>query len=778
MGAPVLLKNATDSYVSEKYPAKNYSNVNRMYLADNSAADTRYGYIYFGIPSGMAKTTIISAKLRLYSGQGFGGAVTLSIHRLSQKFTGTKVNWNTKPATTGSAISLTKTSAPLNTMWEFDVTAVMQQIANGAPWYGFRISATNSTAKWLHSAQAAAAYRPVLEIQWSDAPDAPETMIPDNGEVVSLEKPTLQWDFTDPSGDQTMQAYQLRVFQSEADALVAPAGQNPVADITAFSDVPQANLAELVTDGGTVDAMVNGAADTGIDGYLAYSNSTIAHETVVTRTGAGAVKLTVTATGQALVLGAYTAGNRIPIAEGQTVSASSYVRAGSANQGVQLFLFWYDVNMSLLPGQVGGTAEAVPTNGWEQITVAGQAPAAAAYVAVGWYTGYHAAGSVMYIDDTVVMKPGASGWPVVVDGATRWWRVRVQDGAGLWSNWSDVASWRRRTKGTVTITNPAAAPNNFVTDNTPPFSWTFAGRTQRAFEVLIATPERPAVYLWRSGITTTTENDVTPPVGVITENGKTYRVIVRIYDTENRRATPGDDVFVEVFRDFTYNLDNTVDPVSNFAGVISAYRPEITLTWDRATAPDYFVIYRDGKVIAEVEPADLFISGTSYRYLDGQASPRKNHTWSVACKVNGKVSSNNPSTSGVIKPVTTVLSETDNSRMIFLLNPDVDAARAEESEIHYILGKDAAPVLITQSHRGYEGKVAGILGDDAVPGETAAGQLANLEYFKDNPGMVLKLIWIDKVMQVVIRSVTDTPISYPDGHVDYLVSFEFFQVDF
>lgn len=776
MGAPVLLKNATDSYVSEKYPAKNYSTVNRLYLADNSAADTRYAYMYFGVPSGMANTTIISAKLRLYSGQGFGGAVTVSVARLSQKFTGTRVNWNTKPAVTGASINVTKTNAPINTMWEFDVTAMMQQIANGSPWYGVRISATNSTAKWLHSAQAAAAYRPVLEITWSDAPDTPEVLIPDNGEVISVEKPVLQWNFTDPSGDTTMQAYQLKVFTTEADALVAPAGANAVFDQTVFSDTPQADLSELVATGGTVDGMVNGSADAGIVGYAGFSNCTVTHETTVTRTGAGALKVTATGAGFALALGGYTAGNRMTIAEGESVSVTSWARSSVASMGAALKLYFYDTNMALL-SFVDGTAETVTSAGWTDLTVSGSAPFGAAYAVIGYYTGYNNAGDAVYFDDTVALKPSGAGWPTVVDGATRWWRVRVQDGAGLWSGWSDPASWRRRIKGVAAITNPAAAPNDFVTDNTPPFAWTFTGRTQRAFEVLISTPERPANYLWRSGIVTSTDNDVTPPIGVITENGKVYRIVLRIYDTEPRRSIPGDDIFVEVFRDFTYNLDNTVDPVTNFNGAISAYRPEIVLTFDRATAPDFFVIYRDGKVVKEVEPSDIFVTDTSYRFVDGQAPPRVDHTWTVAAKVNGKVSNGNPTVTGKIRPVTTVLSEPDNDRMIFLLNPNVSAERAEESEIHYILG-DAPPVLITQSHRGYEGKITGVLASDSIPNETAAGQLANLEYFKDNPGMLLKLIWIDKVLQVVVRNVTDTPVSYADGTIDYLVSFEFFQVDF
>lgn len=613
MGLPVLLKNATDSYVSEKYPARNFSTVNRLYLADASAADTRYAYMYFGIPSGMAKTTIISAKLRLYSGAGFAGSVTMSVQRLAAKFTATQVNWSNKPGVTGAVVSLAKTSAATNTMWEFDVTSLIQQVANGAAWYGFRISATNSTMKWIHSAQALTAYRPQLEITWSDAPDTPKTLIPNGGDVVGVAKPTLQWDFTDPSGDTTMQAFDLKLFSTLA--LANANGAGDVLNLTSVaSDIPQLDLDDT-----------------------AYAGTT--------------------------------------------------------------------------------------------------------------------------------------------DGASVWWRVRVQDGAGLWSGWSAVASWTRKSKGTLTITNPAAPANNFVTDPTPPLSWTFTGRTQRAYEVLISTPETPAVYIWRSGVVTSTATSVTPPAGKITENGKTYRLTIRIYDTEARRTVPDDPIYTEATRDFTYNLSGTVATVTGFTVTPDVARPKAVLAWTRTTAPDYFLIYRDGKVIDEVQPGEVFVSGTSYAYNDIDASPRKSHTWSVAAKVNGVVSSGNPTAVATVKQVTTVLCNTDGTNMIFLFNPEVSAERAESSEIHYILGS-APPVLVTQSLRGYEGTITGVLADDTVSGETADGQLAYLETFKQNPGLVLRLIWVNKVMSVVIRGVTDTPIPYPNGKVDYLVSFEFFEVGF
>lgn len=612
MGLPIPLVNASDTYVSEKYPEKNYGTAQRLYLADGSSADTRYGYIYFGVPSGMAGTTITSAKLRLYSGAGFAGSVTMSIQRLSARFSVNRVKWSNKPGVTGAVKQVTKNGAAAGTLWEYDVADVMQQVADGAAWYGFRISITGAAAKWIYSAQGASQYRPVLEIQWSDAPDTPETLIPDNGLAVSVSKPTLRWDFVDPAGDQTMQSANLRLFSSEA-----------LADANGAGDLLDVNVAATIPQWDLDDTAYGGLA---LDGQL-------------------------------------------------------------------------------------------------------------------------------------------------------WWRTQNVDGAGLLSGWSDPATFVRKSKGTLTITNPAADPNDFVTESTPPFSWTFTGRTQVKYQVILATPETPEKYIWNSGEITSTDTAVTPPANKLTEVGKTYRLIIRIWDDIDRVTVPDDPTYVEAFRDFTFDLDNTVDPVDNLTGDAHTYRSRWTLEWDDETAPDSYPIFRNGVQVDEVFPVDVLESGTHYVYNDDGARPRRNHVWSVGRKVNGKVSLANPTVNGLVKPITTTLSETDNDRLIYLFNPDVAAERTEESTIHYLLG-EAPPVLITQNHRGYEGQVSGVLLNDTVPGVDAEDQLTSLEWFKDHPGIPLKLVWVDKVLKVVILNVTDTPLAYADGTVEYLVSFDFFQVDF
>lgn len=683
MTAPPPLKNASDSYVSEKFPSKNYNSVSKLFLADGSSADTRYAYIYFGLPSGLVGTTILPTKFRLYSGAGFSGSVTVTVQRLTSKFSTNRVNWNNKPTSTSSGqVAVAKTSAPAGTMWEFDVTSMIQTVANGAPWYGFRISATGSGAKWFYSAQGLDKYRPTLEVVWSDSPDTPERLIPDNGQAVSVAKPTLQWDFVDPSGDQSLQSAQLRMFSTQA---LADANTTPdIHDVLVPTTVPEYDL-----------------------------------DAVGTRTQTG-VTTTSASTTVGAPAGAFTAKD-----VGETITGTG-----------------------IPPGA----------------TIVSQTGNAAVLSAAATATG------------TVTASIGVS-YPGLAADATIWWRVLNTDGAGLPSGWSEPAFFTRKTKGTVAITNPAAGSPAFVNDSTPPFSWTFTGRTQQKYEVLLTTPETPADYIWTSGIITSTDLAVTPPPGKITVVGKTYRLIVRIYDTENRIAVPDDPIYAEATRDFVYQFASSVTPVTGLTLSLDPITGRATMDWASATAPDEFVINRDGQTVLTDQPVDLLVSGTAYRYIDDEAAPRKSHIWEVARKVNGVTSSGNPTVQGTPKVIAPILSQIGGTKPVVFLNPDVDAERVESSDIHYILG-DAPPILITQSIRGYEGTISGILSSDSGIGLTADQMLDNLEEYKRNPGQVLKFVWINKVMRVVVRNITDQPLVYPNGTVDYLASFDFFEVGF
>jgi hypothetical protein len=293
----------------------------------------------------------------------------------------------------------------------------------------------------------------------------------------------------------------------------------------------------------------------------------------------------------------------------------------------------------------------------------------------------------------------------LADGASTYWRVRVQDGAGVWSPWSLAAQFSRTTKGTLTITNPAASPNNFVSEATPPILWTFTGRTQTAHQVIIT--NAAGRWIHNSGKLTSSATSYTLPKGIIHDD-KTYTVYIRVWDnTTSREATPGDAPYTQASRAFTYNLSATVAPVTALTGTDLTPVPALQRDWSRSTAPDSFTIVRGGKVIASnVLPGDAFTSGTSYRFVDHGADPNIPHTWKVRAVVNGVTSSANPTVTKTLKPAGIWLLDPDTDISVQLVGSDNGSwANGEDAEVYTPVGGTRV-VRVTQALRGFEGSMA------------------------------------------------------------------------
>ena len=609
---PVLVRNARDTHDNQLAPSVNYSKIERVVLRGNSGQSI-YAYLYFSRPFPLG-VTVLSATLRLYQADAFPASRTIIAKRITASWDVSRLNFNNRPAvTTTGQNSVTKAASPAGTEWAFNVQPIMQAVADGAAWWGIRLELTTAASARFWSTEYAAnpALIPTLEVSWSDAPDAPSTLAPSANRAVSVAKPVLRFDFTDVSGDTSLQAVQVQI--NPTDVWTAPAFDSGV---VATSE-PQLDL-----------------------------------------------------------------------------NTTAY--AGLAN------------------------------------------------------------------------------------GASTFWRVRVQDGAGLWSAWSTSAQFRRVNKGVLTITNPAVAPNNFVEEPTPPIAWTFTGATQQAYQVAISKTSDPWNYLWVANKKTATDTSITPPSGIITENGTSYRLSVYIQDTVQRESTPGDDVTVVDRRDFTYNLTGTVTAVPTLTVTGQSPYPWAQLDWTRATAPDSFVIVRDGKVIRDnIAPADVLVSGTSYRFVDRTAHPRRNTVWEVRAVVNGKTSSGNATATRRLEPIGIWLSDEARSLNVGIMgrdgHADFDAEMVEAGENINVLGS-SIPRRITQALGGYQGTVSGALVSDAPASGVTAQQARDvLMELKRYAGRPRWLTLGDMTIKVVIHNVSVVPSPHPD--VDFDVSFAFFQTD-
>jgi hypothetical protein len=355
------------------------------------------------------------------------------------------------------------------------------------------------------------------------------------------------------------------------------------------------------------------------------------------------------------------------------------------------------------------------------------------------------------------------------DGSTYYWRVRVRDNYGLESDWSDVASFRRDTKGTLAITNPPASPNNQVTDTTPVITHTFSDRTQEAVEYLLYEfddddSQWHLIYRTRR---TTTDTSFTLPEeddeGNILLDLELYRIKVRVWDTLDRESRPGDRAYVELTREFTV-VPGDPDPVETLvvAQGEGTDGGAVELTWTITVQPDAFTILVDGRIVAlRIPSEDVLVGGSTYSYLLWNVSGRTEHDFEVrAVQLDGgewSHSTGNPVETFQPEPKGIWLVAIEEDIRLVLTTPagssEQKLAIAKSGATYNPVGR-RAPVVIIDAVRGYEGSIAGSIGDYlSVAGETWKHRLERLQGLR--PDSEIRLIFDDLNIRVALNGEPD-----------------------
>lgn len=364
----------------------------------------------------------------------------------------------------------------------------------------------------------------------------------------------------------------------------------------------------------------------------------------------------------------------------------------------------------------------------------------------------------------------------LADGSTAWWRVRVQDGAGLWSDWSVPVSFVRDSKGALTVTAPSSG-TPVVEDATPPISWTFTGETQAAYQVSVTeTTADGGQRLWTSGKKTGTITTYTLPSGVITSPDSSYLLSVRIWDTKQRESTPGDPAYVEVTRTFTYTPTAAVTATTSPTAVTAAPYPRVTVGWQRTTDPDSFTILRNRVVVASgLLAADVRVSGQVFSWVDRSAPPMQALTYEVLAVVNGRASASNPTVQATMIPMGIWLADATRANEVMIVGrDDRQLAYGEDSEAITVVGATET-VIVTQGMRGYEGTITGELQSNmpGTGGITAQQWRAALLRIKRQAGRKCWLTFGDRTIECRVRNLTVRP--KPTPPLAFLVSFEVYQ---
>lgn len=199
-------RNAVDTYVASGVPSNNYGTATTLSIG----GATTYSYLYFTRPMPL-KAVVTSARLRLYYSGTWSTGANVVADRLAASLTVSRVTWNSRPGVVAGTTSpaTAAPAGPNGTMIEVDVTAIMQSVANGAPWYGLRLSTSASQRRFI-SAEGLSAYRPQLYVAWSEQPQAPTSLAPDGNDAVSKSKPTVRFQVTDVLGDTTIAAVNVQ----------------------------------------------------------------------------------------------------------------------------------------------------------------------------------------------------------------------------------------------------------------------------------------------------------------------------------------------------------------------------------------------------------------------------------------------------------------------------------------------------------------------------------------------------------------------------------------
>lgn len=181
-------------------------NANLSSLAFPSiASGTRYLFLSMPV-TGITGQTVVSATL---SGRIRGNASNqqLAVQPVAAAWSVGKITWANQPGVRAASAVLSSTGTLADgDRVEVDITALVQQIANGQPHYGWRLATTGEA--FFYGFADPDSW--TLTIETSDAPQRPEVLQPDAG-VIGKSKFTVRTDFTDLGGSTDQAAIQVQV---------------------------------------------------------------------------------------------------------------------------------------------------------------------------------------------------------------------------------------------------------------------------------------------------------------------------------------------------------------------------------------------------------------------------------------------------------------------------------------------------------------------------------------------------------------------------------------
>lgn len=349
-----------------------------------------------------------------------------------------------------------------------------------------------------------------------------------------------------------------------------------------------------------------------------------------------------------------------------------------------------------------------------------------------------------------------TSYPGFGTGTLVYWRVRNRDTAGLWSAWSTPAVFKYAPRAVVTLQNPSPL-TPFIVDPTPPIDWTVTGGTQERWRVGIYVLDHRGKWGLQdhSGLRAGTDTSWTPAKPLRYRDAK-YKVVVDVFDTWDREATPGCPEYTSDSEEVTFKPYADTTSTYKLAAKSTNGTPSVDITWQHTQQPDQWHVYRDGRLMAKYD-GDNLLRGSAPNYgITDRWVPQGEHTWKVVAIVNGEAWPSGSVTATVGQTGTWLVNVETQRAVCFVGDTDHDLTLPEDVTVHVPLGATHG-VAVTGGRRGYEGTVQGLLVDlSTLPdrlNQNAKVWMENLRDFKLDTGQEYLLLIEDKDLTVQISNV-------------------------
>lgn len=373
-----------------------------------------------------------------------------------------------------------------------------------------------------------------------------------------------------------------------------------------------------------------------------------------------------------------------------------------------------------------------------------------------------------------------NGFGGLATGATIYWRVKVRNDSGAWSEWSPAARFKYTGPNSINITSPGTE----TPDPTPDVTWTY-GDYQASYQVIVENENNydgRAIWtlLYDTGVVASEAKTHTLPPGVIDSPNKYYRVTVRLWSNTNNQAVPGSRNDIVDVQEFSWVPSGATPPV-DLQVLNEAPIPNKRIRWRyNGPTPNGFMVYRRSSVrrdpvVRSVDAISTREGNSEWYSIDDLLVPgRADITWEVQTLTPGGSSQFNPSvTQHVHNAVPWVISAIDTKRAFNMVDADIDPGLSEVSDV--VVPVAGKPFIVQQALQGFVGSASGeISWDFSTSDLTAQDMIDNFLWIRENPQVYF--VWQDQAIEAFIYNCAYTPYGRADGKTDYGISFNFVEV--